>query len=120
MMAAQEQEIPSLEVCLERFKKYSECLHYHKKWITPYKCNTKIETCQVCAKTFEIRRFFTQAEMIEEEIINFLNQGVKTKEEIYTKVVEELNVPRPTVRRVSRVLKEKMIKQAEILRGNTE
>jgi len=116
-MMLQPKDIISLEECQERFKEFGECDHFYKKWIVPYKCNTKVDTCIVCAKTFEEKRYFTQADMIADEIELLLDSGINVKEEIYTKVVISLNVPRPTVRRVASGLRSKMIEQANILGG---
>jgi len=43
-----------------------------------------------------------QSTIIKEAINSYLDKGVTDKQDIYTKVVDELGVPRPTVRRVAR------------------
>ena len=42
-----------------------------------------------------------QSTIIKAEIDDLLTSGVKDKQEIYSKVVDKLGVPRPTVRRVA-------------------
>jgi hypothetical protein len=46
-----------------------------------------------------------QSTIIKQAINSFLDKGLTDKQDIYSKVVEELGVPRPTVRRVARDLK---------------
>lgn len=45
-----------------------------------------------------------QQDTVKLEIIKLLDAGEKNKQQIYTKVVENLGVPRATVRRVARSL----------------
>lgn len=105
---------PSLPECKERFKKFGECKHYHLKYIRSYATTTKIETCLVCAKTFG-KKYFTQAEAIADEILDQIDAGVTDKKQIYTNVVDILNVPRPTVRRVATKLRLELVEKVKIL-----
>ena len=41
------------------------------------------------------------------------------KQDIYTKVVDELGVPRPTVRRVARDLRNELLEKIQILQSET-
>ena len=43
-----------------------------------------------------------QSTVIKAAINSLLDKGVTDNQDIYTKVVDELGVPRPTVRRVAR------------------
>ena len=52
-----------------------------------------------------------QSTVIKEAINSYLEKGVTDKQDIYTKVVDELGVPRPTVRRVARDLRNELSKQ---------
>ena len=56
-----------------------------------------------------------QSEMIKIAMLRYLEQGVTNKREIFTKVVDELGVPRPTVRRCSRELIVELIEKAKVL-----
>ena len=61
-----------------------------------------------------------QSYKIKKAIKEFLEEGdVKDKQEIYTKVVEKLDVPRPTVRRVARDLRNELVAQIKILQSET-
>jgi len=44
---------------------------------------------------------------------------VRDKQDIYTKVVDELGVPRPTVRRVARDLRNELLEKIKILQSET-
>jgi len=56
---------------------------------------------------------------IKEAINSFLDKGVKDKQDIYSKGVDELGVPRPTVRRVARDLRNELVAKIEILQSET-
>jgi len=43
-----------------------------------------------------------QSQIIAKKLDECLDAGMEDKQEIYTKIVNELGVPRPTVRRVAR------------------
>ena len=60
-----------------------------------------------------------QSVEIKEAINSFLDKGVKDKQDIYSKVVDELGVPRPTVRRVARDLRNELVAKIEILQSET-
>ena len=57
----------------------------------------------------------TQSWNIKMAIVHHLNKGIIDKSEIFTKVVEELKVPRPSVRRCSRELVQDMLDKINIL-----
>ena len=59
-----------------------------------------------------------QSTVIKEAINSFLDQGVTDKQDLYTKVVDELKVPRPTVRRVARDLRNELLKKITILQSD--
>ena len=60
-----------------------------------------------------------QSTEIKESINSFLDKGVKDKQDIYSKVVDELGVPRPIVRRVARDLRNELVAKIEILQSET-
>lgn len=49
-----------------------------------------------------------QSTVIKDAINACLEEGLTDKQEIYSRVVKELGVPRPTVRRVARDLRNEM------------
>ena len=53
--------------------------------------------------------------MVKEAINSYLDKGVTDKQDLYTKVVNELGVPRPTVRRVARDLRNELLEKIDIL-----
>lgn len=59
----------------------------------------------------------TQSTSIKQAINNLLDKGFKDKQDIYSKVVEELGVPRPTVRRVARDLRNELLQKIKILQS---
>ena len=60
-----------------------------------------------------------QSTVIKAAINTLLDNGVRDKQDIYTKVVDELGVPRPTVRRVARDLRNELLEKIKILRSET-
>ena len=60
-----------------------------------------------------------QSTEIKEAINSFLDKGVKDKQYIYSKVVDSLGVPRPTVRRVARDLRNELVAKINILQSET-
>ena len=58
-----------------------------------------------------------QSSLIKEAINSCLDKGLKDKQDIYTKVVDELGVPRPTVRRVARDLRNELVEKIQILQS---
>ena len=59
----------------------------------------------------------TQSTNIKQAINNLLDKGFTDKQDIYSKVVEELGVPRPTVRRVARDLRNELLQKIKILQS---
>ena len=60
-----------------------------------------------------------QSTVIKAAINTLLDNGVTDKQDIYTKVVDELGVPRPTVRRVARDLRNELLDKIKILQSET-
>lgn len=58
-----------------------------------------------------------QSTVIKEAINSYLNKGLTDKQDIYTKVVNDLGVPRPTVRRVARDLRNELLEKIGILQS---
>ena len=56
-----------------------------------------------------------QSTIIKEAINFYLDNGVTDKQDIYTKVVDQLGVPRPTVRRVARELRTELLQKIALL-----
>ena len=54
---------------------------------------------------------------IKKAIESCMDQGMTDKQDIYTKIVRDLNVPRPTVRRVARDLRIEMLRKIDILQA---
>ncbi len=60
-----------------------------------------------------------QSTVIKAAINTLLDNGITDKQDIYTKVVSELGVPRPTVRRVARDLRNELLEKISILQSET-
>jgi len=60
-----------------------------------------------------------QSSIIKEAINSFLDDGVTDKQDIYSKVVDKLGVPRPTVRRVARDFRNELLTKIKILQSET-
>ena len=60
-----------------------------------------------------------QCTVIKAAINTLLDNGITDKQDIYTKVVDELGVPRPTVRRVARDLRNELLDKIKILQSET-
>lgn len=60
-----------------------------------------------------------QSTVIKEAINSYLDKGLSDKQDIYTKVVDDLGVPRPTVRRVARDLRNELLEKIRILQSET-
>ena len=58
-----------------------------------------------------------QSTTIKQAINSYLDKGLTDKQDIYSKVVEELGVPRPTVRRVARDLRNELVEKIQILQS---
>ena len=61
-----------------------------------------------------------QSTVIKEAINSLLDEGITDKQDIYTKVVDKLGVPRPTVRRVARDLRNELLTKIKILQSETQ
>ena len=61
-----------------------------------------------------------QSTVIKEAINSLLDEGVTDKQDIYSKVVDQLGVPRPTVRRVARDLRNELLTKIKILQSETQ
>ena len=61
-----------------------------------------------------------QSSVIKEAINSFLDEGVTDKQDIYSKVVDKLGVPRPTVRRVARDLRNELLTKIKILQSEAQ
>lgn len=61
-----------------------------------------------------------QSTVIREAINSCLDKGLTDKQDIYSKVVDELGVPRPTVRRVARDLRNELLERIEILQSDVQ
>lgn len=62
----------------------------------------------------------TITQRIEHAIEQKLESGMVNKQEIYTMIVEEFNVARPTVRRIARDLRNKYLEKVKILQSDYE
>ena len=60
-----------------------------------------------------------QSTVIKAAINTLLDNGITDKQDIYTKVVDDLGVPRPTVRRVARDLRNELLDKIKILQSET-
>jgi len=61
-----------------------------------------------------------QSTIIKEAINSLLDEGIKDKQDIYSKVVDKLGVPRPTVRRVAGELRNELLTKIKILQSETQ
>jgi len=61
-----------------------------------------------------------QSTVIKEAINSFLDDGITDKQDIYSKVVDKLGVPRPTVRRVARDFRSELLTKIKILQSETQ
>ena len=61
-----------------------------------------------------------QSTVIKEAINSLLDDGVTDKQDIYSKVVDKLGVPRPTVRRVARDFRNELLAKIKILQSETQ
>ena len=61
-----------------------------------------------------------QSTVIKEAINSLLDEGATDKQDIYSKVVDKLGVPRPTVRRVARDLRNELLTKIEILQSEAQ
>ena len=61
-----------------------------------------------------------QSTVIKETINSLLDNGATDKQDIYSKVVDKLGVPRPTVRRVARDLRNDLLAKIKILQSESQ
>ena len=61
-----------------------------------------------------------QSTVIKEAINSFLDDGITDKQDLYSKVVDKLGVPRPTVRRVAGELRNDLLRKIKILQSETQ
>ena len=61
-----------------------------------------------------------QSTVIKEAINSLLDEGVTDKQDIFSQVVDKLGVPRPTVRRVARDLRNELLTKIKILQSETQ
>ena len=61
-----------------------------------------------------------QSTVIKETINSLLDEGVTDKQDIYSKVVDKLGVPRPSVRRVARDLRNDLLAKIKILQSESQ
>ena len=61
-----------------------------------------------------------QSTVIKEAINSLLDEGVTDKQDIYSKGVDKLGVPRPTVRRVARDLRNELLTKIKILQSEAQ
>ena len=61
-----------------------------------------------------------QSTVIKEAINSLLDDGITDKQDLYSKVVDKLGVPRPTVRRVARDLRNELLTKIKILQSETQ
>ena len=61
-----------------------------------------------------------QSTVIKEAINSLLDEDVTDKQDIYSKVVDKLGVPRPTVRRVARDLRNELLTKIKILQSESQ
>jgi len=61
-----------------------------------------------------------QSTVIKEAINSLLDEGGTDKQDIYSKVVDKLGVPRPTVRRVARDLRNELLTKIKILQSESQ
>jgi len=56
---------------------------------------------------------------VKEKIEYYLNEGLTDKQDIFHKVIADLNVSRPTVRKIARDLRTEYLKKIQILQGDS-
>ena len=61
-----------------------------------------------------------QSTVIKEAINSLLDEGFTDKQDIYSKGVDKRGVPRPTVRRVARDLRNELLTKIKILQSETQ
>ena len=61
-----------------------------------------------------------QTDRVVHEVERLLDAGLINKDEIIHKVIEETGVPRPTVRRILRDMRDEMIRKIRILQSEID
>lgn len=61
-----------------------------------------------------------QTDIVVHEVERLLDAGLTNKDEIIHKVIEETGVPRPTVRRILRDMRDEMIRKIRILQSEID
>ena len=59
-----------------------------------------------------------QSTIIRQCILSYLQKGLTDKHDIIQNVVDELGVPRPTIRRVSRDLRNELVEYVKVLQND--
>ncbi len=59
----------------------------------------------------------SQTSIIRECILSYLHKGLTDNQDIYSKVIGDLGVPRPTVRRISRELRNELVEYVKTLQN---
>jgi hypothetical protein len=65
-------------------------------------------------------KFKSQTNIAKEYMDKLLDNGVDNKQDLYDKTVDELKLPRPTVRRIARDLRTDYLKKINILNENVK
>ncbi len=59
----------------------------------------------------------TTIDQVKLRIGGLIDQGLTDKTDIYSKIVEEFNMPRPTVRRIARDYRNELTQQIRVLQS---
>lgn len=62
----------------------------------------------------------SQTDKVVHEVERLLDAGLINKDEIIQKVIEETGVPRPTIRRILRDMRNEMIRKIKILQSEID
>jgi len=62
----------------------------------------------------------SQTDKVVHEVERLLDAGLINKDEIIQKVIEETGVPRPTIRRILRDMRNEMIRKVRILQSEID
>ena len=60
----------------------------------------------------------SQGDAIKEKLNYYLDRGMTDKTSIFTRVVDDLGVPRPSVRRIARQLRTEFLRRIQILQSD--
>ncbi|MCP6727019.1 MAG: hypothetical protein KJI69_03285 [Patescibacteria group bacterium] len=61
-----------------------------------------------------------QTDKVVHEVERLLDAGLTNKDEIIHKVIEETGVPRPTIRRILRDMRDEMLRKVRILQSEID